>query len=120
MAVALGQGRSEPAVNQWVRWGIRHIASFEMLFMLFLYSNYLKMFLPPLPVDETLFFGVLISAFYLYAGAMATRDMINGRASSSVLLAIDVAVAGMFVEVAARASWTVFAQNRMLHKSPER
>lgn len=78
MAVALGQGRPEPAVNYWVRWGIRHIASFEMLFMLFLYSNYMKMFLPPLPVDETLLFGALslgMGAIVFYKNGLYERGL---------------------------------------------
>jgi O-antigen ligase len=45
-----------------VRWALYHLLSFESLFVLFLYSNEIKVLLPTLPVDETVLFGAMSMA----------------------------------------------------------
>ena len=47
-----------PAVNL-AKWAFYHLASFEFVFALFLYSNVMKPFLPSLPIDETVILAVL-------------------------------------------------------------
>lgn len=47
-------------------WALHHLLSFEALFVLFLYSNEIKVLLPPLPLDET----VLFAALSIGAGAV--------------------------------------------------
>ena len=44
------------------RWMLSQLLSFEALFVLFLYSNEIKVLLPPLPIDETVLFGALTMA----------------------------------------------------------
>jgi O-antigen ligase len=45
-----------------VRWALYHLLSFETLFVLFLYSNEIKVLLPTMPVDETVLFGAMSMA----------------------------------------------------------
>lgn len=52
-------GRPAGSVGRHLRSAAYHLASFESIFLLFLYSNEIKMLLPSLPIDETLLFGAL-------------------------------------------------------------
>src|SRR6478735_7920045 len=44
---------------RFAKWAFYHLASFEFVFTLYLYSNVLKPFLPTLPIDETVILAVL-------------------------------------------------------------
>ncbi|MGD9508842.1 MAG: O-antigen ligase family protein [Geminicoccaceae bacterium] len=62
MAVAIGRsGERAPRVFSG-RWMLAQLFSFEASFVLFLYSNEIKVLLPTLPIDETLLFGALSMA----------------------------------------------------------
>ncbi len=50
-------GQGAPAFS--ARWVLSQFISFEALFVLFLYSNEIKVILPPFPIDETVLFGAL-------------------------------------------------------------
>jgi O-antigen ligase len=50
-------GRRGSVVERRLAQAVHHLLSFETLFVLFLYSNEIKVLLPTLPVDETLLFG---------------------------------------------------------------
>ena len=59
MAVAIGRaGERAPRVFSG-RWMLAQLFSFEASFVLFLYSNEIKVLLPTLPIDETVLFGPL-------------------------------------------------------------
>ncbi len=60
--------------------------------------------------------GCGVSAFYIFTVAMEVRDVLKGHAPLVWWLAVDVAVAGPIVTIAARASWTVFLQNWALSR----
>ena len=59
MAATLGKSAGQGARIFSARWMLSQLLSFEAIFVLFLYSNEIKILLPPLPVDETVFFGAL-------------------------------------------------------------
>ena len=62
MAVAVG-GTTERAARVFSgRWMLAQLFSFEAAFVLFLYSNEIKVLLPTLPIDETVLFGGLSMA----------------------------------------------------------
>ena len=59
MAASIDTGTAQgPAVFS-ARWVLSQLLSFEALFVLFLYSNEIKVILPPFPIDETVLFGAL-------------------------------------------------------------
>lgn len=60
-AVSYGQTRSTVTPFS-MRWLALQVASFETLFVLYLYSNEIKVLLPSLPMDETVLFGSLSMA----------------------------------------------------------
>jgi O-antigen ligase len=49
-------GRKGGVVERRLAQAVHHLLSFETLFVLFLYSNEIKVLLPPLPADETVLF----------------------------------------------------------------
>ena len=57
MAVSIGTGTAHRPAIFSARWVLSQLLSFEALFVLFLYSNEIKVLLPPLPIDETVLFG---------------------------------------------------------------
>lgn len=59
MAVAIGRSSSQTPRAFSARWMIAQLFSFEASFVLFLYSNEIKILLPTLPIDETVLFGAL-------------------------------------------------------------
>lgn len=61
-----------------------------------------------------LFVGVCLFAFYALAIAMEIRDWFQRRTPTPLWLYADLSIAGLVCTVAARASWTVFLQNRRL------
>jgi O-antigen ligase len=81
-----------------VRWALHHLLSFETLFVLFLYSNEIKVLLPALPVDETVLFGAL---------SMAVGAWIIARQGVHVRGLVVVVAAFLFVAWAlASYGWT--------------
>lgn len=55
------------------RWILSQLLSFEAVFVLFLYSNEIKVLLPTLPIDETVLFGALsmgVGAWLLSRGGL--------------------------------------------------
>jgi O-antigen ligase len=62
MAVAIGRTGSQSPRAFSGRWMLAQLFSFEASFVLFLYSNEIKVLLPTLPVDETVLFGALSMA----------------------------------------------------------
>lgn len=62
MALAIGRSGQRAAAPFSVRWIIGQLCSFEAIFVLFLYSNELKVLLPNMPVDETVVFGAISMA----------------------------------------------------------
>lgn len=43
----------------WLPWAVSHLLSLEMLLVLMLHGRHLKIFLPAIPVPETLLYGIL-------------------------------------------------------------
>ena len=62
MAATLGKTAGQGARIFGARWLLSQLLSFEALFVLFLYSNEIKVLLPPLPIDETILFGAVTMA----------------------------------------------------------
>lgn len=62
MALAIRRSGQRAAAPFSVRWIIGQLCSFEAIFVLFLYSNELKVLLPNMPVDETVVFGAISMA----------------------------------------------------------
>jgi hypothetical protein len=61
-----------------------------------------------------LLIGGLTAGFYLFTIAMEILDYFKLRTPPQWWLALDVATAGMIVNLTVRASWTVIRQNRKL------
>ena len=61
-----------------------------------------------------LLFGGGAAAVYTTAVAMEVVDTLRHRSATPWPIVLDFAAAGLFAEVVARASWTVFLQNRSL------
>ena len=57
MAVSIGTGTARRSTLFSARWVLAQFLSFEAVFVLFLYSNEIKVLLQPLPVDETVIFA---------------------------------------------------------------
>jgi O-antigen ligase len=90
-------GRSRGGARP-VRWALHHLLSFESLFVLFLYSNEIKVLLPTMPVDETVLFGVM---------SMAVGAWIIARQGIPVRGLAVVVMASLFVAWAlASYGWT--------------
>jgi O-antigen ligase len=60
------RGQYGTSVVQLGRWAFYHLASFELVFTLFFYSNVVKLLIPKLPVDETVLFAGLSAAIGFY------------------------------------------------------
>jgi O-antigen ligase len=60
------RGRYGTSIVQLSRWAFYHLASFELVFALFFYSNVVKLLLPSLPIDETVLFAALSFPIGLY------------------------------------------------------
>ena len=59
MAATIGKTSGSSGGTFSVRWVLSQLLSFEALFVMFLYSNEIKVLLPPLPIDETILFGAM-------------------------------------------------------------
>ena len=59
MAVSIGTGTARRSTLFSAGWVLAQFLSFEAVFVLFLYSNEIKVLLPPLPIDETVIFAVI-------------------------------------------------------------
>ena len=59
MAASIGTGAEHRPAIFSARWLMSQLLSFEALFVLFLYSNEIKVLLPKLPIDETVLFGAV-------------------------------------------------------------
>lgn len=86
-------GSSAVRIARFTTW---HLLSFEAAFALFVYSNTIKSFLPDLPGDETLLFGLLALAA---GGVVVLRQGIYLRG-------LPLVVAGLAFIAWALVSWT--------------
>ena len=69
MAATIGtRGRAGRSFS--ARWMLSQLLSFEALFVMFLYSNEIKVLLPPLPIDETILFGAMTMGWELGCSAV--------------------------------------------------
>ena len=59
MAATIGKTSGSSGGSFSARWMLSQLLSFEALFVMFLYSNEIKVLLPPLPIDETILFGAM-------------------------------------------------------------
>ena len=96
---ALSYGQTRSTVTPFsIRWLTLQVVSFETLFVLYLYSNEIKVLLPTFPIDETVLFGAL---------SMAVGGWIIARNGLYVSGLITVGAATLFVVYAIiSCAWT--------------
>lgn len=80
MAAALSKRKS--FVPPWIATAWRWIVSFEMVFVLYFYSNLFQPLLPPLPVDLTI---VLVLVAMAWSGVIILREGVYVRGLTLVL-----------------------------------